>query len=439
MKKLYILSYIFIFLLSACKPKLDEFTPSAGDANFSHYVAVGNSLTAGYSNGALYKPGQQNSYANILSQQFQTVGGGAFKIPYMVDDLGIGFVGTTPVTKRVLRNTADCLGNISLSPVLAGTPNLANLGYIGNQGPFNNLGVPAAKSFHLGAPQFGNPLGGNPFYARFASNPGTSTVIGDAVSQNPTFFTYWIGSNDVLLYAIGGGEEGIDSITTTPVFNFSMNASLTALTSTGAKGAIANVPDITAIPYFTTVPYNGLVLTNSLNVAQLNSVFGAGAFKLGPNPFIISDSSVGPPFYARQIKSTEFILLTIPQDSLKCKSWGSMKPIPGQYVLDENEVSLINTATAAYNQAILNFANTYNLAFVDINQTMKDLRSGLTFEGVTLTTQFVSGGAFSLDGIHLTPRGNAVVANKFIQSINSKYNAAIPMVDVSAYQGVQFP
>jgi hypothetical protein len=440
MKKLYILSYIFIFILSACKPKLEEFTPSAGDANFSHYVAIGNSLTAGYTNGALYKTGQQNSYANLLAQQFQTVGGGAFKIPYMADELGIGFVGTTPVTKRVLRNTTDCLGNTSLSPVLAGSPDVvANLlTPIGSQGPFNNLGVPAAKSFHLGVPQFGGP-GGNPYYGRFASNPGTSTVISDALSQNPTFFTYWIGSNDVLLYAIDGGEEGKDSITSAPLFTFAMNGALSALTATGAKGAIANIPDITAIPYFTTIPYNGLVLTDPADVNMLNIAYAplGITFQLGQNPFIITDSAA--PGFRRQIQSTEYILLTVPQDSLKCKMWGSAKPIPGKYVLDAQEANAVSTAIANYNTSILNYADVYNLAFVDVNQTMKDLRSGLTFEGVTLSTQFVSGGAFSLDGIHLTPRGNAVVANKFIQSINSKFNAAIPMVDVSAYQGVQFP
>jgi hypothetical protein len=439
MKKLSILTYIFIILFAACRGHLKEFTPSAGDADFSHYVAIGNSLTAGYSNGALYISGQQNSYANILAQQFQTVGGGAFKIPYMADDLGVGFVNTTPVTKRVLRNSTDCLGNTSLSPVLAGSPNLANFNYIGGQGPYNNMGVPGAKSFHLGAPQFGSPTG-NPFYARFASNPGTSTVIGDAMAQNPTFFTFWIGSNDILLYALAGGKEGKDSITSNTMFDAAIAGELTALTSTNAKGAIANIPDITSVPYFTTVPYNGLVLTDPTDVNNLNAAYsGTGiAFHLGQNPFIISDSSV-PGIQLRQIQSSEFILLSIPQDSLKCNHWGSLKPIPGQYVLDAQEINSVNAATLHYNQSILNFANLHGLAFIDVNETIKQLKSGLTFEGITLTTQFVSGGAFSLDGVHLTPRGNAVVANQFIQSINAKFNASIPMVDVSNYQGVQFP
>jgi hypothetical protein len=439
MKNISRLTYIFILFIAACKPHIEGFTPSAGNANFSKYVAIGNSLTAGYSNGALYKSGQQNSYANMLAQQFQTVGGGAFKIPYMADELGVGFDGSTPVTKLVLRSKADCLGSVSLSPVRAGTPSLANLAPIGSQGPYNNLGVPGAKSFHLVAPQFGSPSGGNPFYARFASAPGTSTIIGEAMAQNPTFFTYWIGSNDALLYALGGGREGDDSITANGMFDAVVGAELTTLTSANAKGAIANVPDITSIPYFTTVPYNGLVLTNSTQVSQLNAAYGplGITFQLGQNPFIISDPKA--PGSIRQIKNTEFILLTVPQDSLKCKQWGSAKPIPGQYVLDAIEVDSINNAVLHYNQTLLTLANQHGWAFVDLNQTLKSLRTGLTFEGVTLSSQFVSGGAFSLDGIHLTPRGNAVVANQFIQTINAKYNSTIPMLDVSSYQGVQFP
>jgi lysophospholipase L1-like esterase len=439
MKKLIQLTYIYLFILAACKPHLKDFSPSPGDANFSHYVAIGNSLTAGYSDGALYKSGQESGYANLLAQQFQTVGGGGFKIPLMADDLGVGFDGTTPVTKFVLRTKSDCLGNISPSPVRAGTPSLLNLAYIGGQGPYNNLGVPGAKSFHLLAPQFGSPLGGNPFYTRFASNPGTSTVLTDALAQNPTFFTYWIGSNDALLYALDGGEEGTDSITSYALFDGAVSNELAALTGTNAKGAIANIPDITAIPFFTTVPYNGLVLTDPAAVTALNANYsGLGiTFHLGQNAFIITDSAA--PGFRRQIHSDEYILLTVPQDSLKCKQWGSVKPIPGKYVLDAQETSAVNSAILHYNQSIFNFSTQYGLAFVDVNQTIKQLKSGLTFQGVTLTTQFVSGGAFSLDGIHLSPRGNAVVANQFIQSINSKFNAMIPLVDVSAYQGVQFP
>ena len=47
------------------EPITDEGFYSTGEANMSSFVAVGNSLTAGYADGALYITGQENSYPNI--------------------------------------------------------------------------------------------------------------------------------------------------------------------------------------------------------------------------------------------------------------------------------------------------------------------------------------------------------------------------------------
>lgn len=438
--------YIALAALAfGCKPDIKEdVTATSGTANFSKYVAVGNSLTAGYADGALYIQGQSYAYTNILAQQFALVGGGPFKIPYMVDENGLGVIGKDSlVTKRVLRPVTDCKGVTSLSPVLAGLPNLANLNPIGSQGPFNNMGVPGARSFHLLTPLFGRsplvPNPGNPFYFRIASNPGVSTVVGDVVAQNPTFVSIWIGNNDVLGYASSGGEGSGDSITNPTAYAGYLNAIVNSVLAGGAKGVIANIPDITGIPFFTTVPYNGLVLTSQTQVNALNQAFGplGFTFNLGQNPFIISDEN--DPKGRRQIKSGELILLTIPQDSIKCFGWGSQVPIPGKYVLDQTEIANIKAATAAYNQAILTVAQQKDLAFADMASVMASLSSGLVFEGLTFTSTFVTGGAFSLDGIHLTPQGNAIVANGFINAINAKYNSTLPQVNVASYPGIVFP
>ena len=64
---------------------------------------------------------------------------------------------------------------------------------------------------------------------------------------------------------------------------------------------------------------------------------------------------------------------------------------------------------------------------------------GLTVDGVNLSLAYISGGIFSLDGVHLTPRGYAIVANEFIKAINKQYNSTIPLANVSSYNGVKFP
>jgi len=439
---LYII--IAILLFGGCKPKLNEFSPSAGNANFNKYVALGNSLTAGYSSGALYISGQSYSYPKILADQFSLVGGGSFKIPYMQDENGIGIVDSNGITllkpKRVLGYSTDCKNVTSLAPIYASN-NVDVSSFttsIAANGPYNNLGVPGAKSFHLLAKQFGAVGTGNPFYTRFSTNPGNISVIEEAVAQNPTFFTLWIGNNDVLLYALGGGDQGPDTITGIPTFTASLNGIVASLKATGANGAIANIPDVTSIPYFTTVPYNGLVLTDQNQVDALNLAYGGLiTFTLGANPFIIADASA--PGGKRQITSNEYVLLTVPQDSLKCKGWGSAKPIPAQYILDASEVSKVESAISSFNSVISGLAASNNLAFVDANATLKSLKSGITFSGLTFTSTFVTGGAFSLDGIHLTPRGNAVMANSFIDAINAKYSSRIPYADVTKFPGLKFP
>ncbi|HYE80337.1 MAG TPA: G-D-S-L family lipolytic protein, partial [bacterium] len=61
-------------MLASCEPELDGGpVASRGSADFTRYVAVGNSLTAGFGDNGLYREGQLNSYPNILAQQFARV------------------------------------------------------------------------------------------------------------------------------------------------------------------------------------------------------------------------------------------------------------------------------------------------------------------------------------------------------------------------------
>ena len=107
--------------------------------------------------------------------------------------------------------------------------------------------------------------------------------------------------------------------------------------------------------------------------------------------------------------------------------------------LDAAEIAAIETATEQFNNVIEQVANSYDLVYVDANSVLSTLSStGFTFPdnpevGVELSSEFGSGGAFSLDGIHLTPRGNAFIANEIIEAINAKYNAEVPKVNIGTY------
>jgi hypothetical protein len=68
----------------------------------------------------------------------------------------------------------------------------------------------------------------------------------------------------------------------------------------------------------------------------------------------------------------------------------------------------------------------------------KLVSGGITANGYTVTSAYVTGGAFSLDGVHPSPRGYALIANKFIEAINMTYGSNLKGVDLGTYR-ILFP
>lgn len=440
-KRIFIAGLAMVAFAS-CKPNLDTSAPSAGTMDLSRYVAVGNSLTAGYADGSLYLSGQKSSYPEMLAQQFRMVGGGDFKTPFLTGENGF------PFRKRVLAITPSCTGVSSLGPVLedsaAQAASLAaNTVTVKDAGPYNNTGVPGIRAIDYLVPTYGNL---NPYSKRFFSNP-LGSPLSEINQLNATFFTAWIGNNDVLAYALAGGTgKGSDgtpfdqnSISSVQLFAMAVDSVLNRMTANGAKGAVINIPDVTSIPYFNTIPAKGLTL-NAADAAALTARYaGTGiSFSEGANYWVVRDTTV-PVIRMRQLTAGEYLILTLPQDSLKCAGWGTAVPIPMSYVLDAREVANVKTATTIFNNLLKEGAAKRQLAFVDMNSYLRTLNSGIMFNGVTFNATFVSGGAFSLDGIHLTPRGYAFAANEIIRTINRYYTASIPTLDVNKYNGIKYP
>jgi hypothetical protein len=229
-------------------------------------------------------------------------------------------------------------------------------------------------------------------------------------------------------------------ISPTAIFQRCYDSAVAVALSTGASGALINVPDITSLPFFSTVPANGLWLDRQGQADTLrNYVWGKvtfnKVFQPGANYFIIEDHNG----QIRQAVPGELLLLTVPSDSIKCAGWGSRKAIPAKYVLTTDELQNIRAATKAFNQHIQTTATLRHLAYVDMFTYMQQMSSGIAYDGIKYNTTYVSGGAISLDGLHPTPRGYALVANEIIRSINFHYHSTIPMVDANRYHGINFP
>ena len=426
-------------IIISCKPKFDAPDPDKGNIDVSNYVSIGAALTAGYANGALYYNAQQNSYANILAEQFKLVGGGEFKIPNVSQNsIGMGNANNAP---SILGSRTDCQGIVSLGPVKIATQgdlSVFSSNVYSGLGPFNNMAVPDVKVIDMDVNGYTNP-----FYQRMASNT-SSSILSDAVAKNATFFSVNLGLNDVLKYTLKGAAS--DSIS--PIsgainigFEASINNVINKLTANGAKGVITNIPSIKTMAYFNTIPWDALKLTK-LKADSLTDLyatnFDSTVFYEGNNGFIIEDLSV-PFLEFRQAVKGEMILLNIPLDSVKCYKWGSLIPLPNRYVLTLPEINTIENTIDSYNIILKNLAASKGLAFVDVNSFFAKVKTGYFYNGVSVNANFVSGGFYSLDGLNLTARGNALLANECIKAINATYSASIPEVDAMKYPAVIFP
>lgn len=254
------------------QPPVAEVTLPAldvGTLDFSNYVSLGASFTSGYSDGALFKAAQENSFPNTLSKQFAKAGGTDFTQPLMNDNIGGLVLGTTVLANPRLFFNGTGPQVLPATPTTDVTVSLAADGSI-----FKNVGVPGAKSTHI---DFNGYAGANPYFGRMANSP-TVSMLEYALAQNPSFFTLSeIGGNDVLGYATTGGD-GTDPITPAATFDFVFTDMVNQLTAVAPQGVVTNVPYITDLPHFTTVPHNPLDPTNPSfgpQIPLLNSIFGA--------------------------------------------------------------------------------------------------------------------------------------------------------------------
>lgn len=448
--KYFIAACLFtVVLFPRCKPNLDVPEPASGDADFSKTISVGGDFMAGYQDGALYHDGQMRCIPALLARQFTLAGGGEFHQNLLSDNNGFGW-NSKPweswfVQASHLNYRTDCEGISSLGPVKDSlSRSAAALLYSNNYiSSNNNFAIPFAPAFELFDPSLGTNPGNNyrsPFYFRIASNPGTSTVIGDAQNANASFFTAWLGMEDIYEYARRGGEG--TTIMSPAVFGQYLDSAFTRLTANGAKGCIANIPDFRTFPYYTLVPWNGADLTLS-KADSLTDIYNTAGythivFHEGQNGFVIDD--VNNPSGFRQMHAGEYITLSVPLDSMKCDYLGILfATLPSKYILDSSEVAYIDQMTAAYNAMIAQKAQQYGLALVDMNSYFNSVNAGIKWNGVDFNTQFVTGGFYSLDGYHPNQNGYALITNEFIKAINLKFHASVPTLNCTDCNGVLFP
>jgi hypothetical protein len=453
MKRQYLYILFLLPLLLACKPKAPTHVVDAGAADFTKFIAIGDGHTAGYMDDGLSLDGQKNSLGAILQQQLIMAGAPAIEMPWMSDqNIGLSLNG---LSRLILGYKTDCQGISSLSPVrvsLQGETSEFSSSAYNPSKKHSNFGVPGLRMIDMVSTDFGNinlPQH-NAFFARMSKDqfnlPGSGNY--SSVQENifdggyPTFCSIYLGIEDVLPYARSGATQhpmsplaGLLGVG----FEESLTQLCEQLSSQNVKAVIATIPNISDWPFFNTIPYNGLTL-DAEKAASLNQIYNpiGISFVVGANPFMVADPNAGM-FGVRPAVPGEKILLTAPLDSVKCNQMGSIFPFRNEFVLTTDELATIQLRIDEFNAVIRQKATTYGFALVETGDFYDKLTTGFTYNGATLSAKFVSGGAFSLDGIHLNPRGNALLANEFIKAINKKFSAKIPLINALNYNAILFP
>ncbi|PLX23164.1 MAG: hypothetical protein C0600_15370 [Ignavibacteria bacterium] len=424
MKHLILLLGIAILSMTftACDEDAPIGDPSNGSIDASVYVAVGNSLTAGYQSGALFEEAQMYSFPNLIAQQIGTA-------EFVQPTIAYPGTGDLMLLQQIING----------QPVI--TYNGANLAYPTNMTthlkPYHNLGIPGsilADAIDTSDAVVRGTQRANPFYALVLRDQSVfgKSVLDQAIALQPTLMTFWFGCNDVFGYAASGGTRGTNigvgghprgtMPTERAVFDEFIKKAfgLMKLSIPDAKVLVGNIPNVTKNPLFFTVPRK---IPNPTNPEQMLDIY-----------YHTSSDNVAA------VGENDYVLLTAQAELLKGVGLHPNNPLPSQYVLDAAEVAIAEDAVEKFNMILEQEAAAHGYVLVDVNQLMSDLNSGgVKVAGETYTSNYITGGVFSLDGVHLMPRGNALVANYFIDAMNSAYGANIRMIAPNTVPGFTAP
>lgn len=382
-------------MLTACDDEL-LMPPTPVDARFARYVAIGNSITAGFQSGGINDSTQLQSYVVLLAQQLGLEVGVEFNVP-LLNPPGCPAPFTNIFTQERVGGTggADCALRQRRIPTVIHNlafPGSDVLEVLTNDAPPVPSATDVFKTFLLGG----------------------RTQIEAAREVQPTFASVWIGNNDVLGAALAG-DAGL--ATSVPAFTSSFNALVDSLVDMGIQGAVLiGVGNVNSIPHL------------SPGVAYW--LAPAGAF----GPFFSVNANCGPAALGGVGESTLVPFgygfgVLIAQASVGIPS--ELDCVNDAPVLTAAELTTIGGAIIGYNKVIEDAAAAQGWAYFDPNPVFDSLATAgeiPLFPNATgadaVTRPF--GDIFSRDGVHPSALAHKLVVDHVIDAINATYGTTIP-------------
>jgi len=441
---------------------------ASGNAVFSHLVGVGDSLTAGVQSGALLgalgvtspfsgypggavPPGQESGFWSILYQRGTGTPQAAMFNPAvsplpLIRGPGLGSqlvptptgaIAATQSPCSAFNNAAYAAGTAATTR-LSGTQSISDLGVPGMTvhealymtGPLTgpasgpmcsyplNPADPTSALQAVVSSESGNFL---PVLGSFASVTPL-TEVNAAASLHPSLSTVWLGGNDLLKFTFSGGKAPVDS---PGQMQSDFTQIIRTLQSSGSRVVVANLPDILFLPQFFR---GGPTLTATLEAPPF-SVPAIPATAV--TAYIAATYHVGPGGF---LTETGFF------KTLATLKGGSVTPVlsaPGDYLVDAFAVQ-VQSLNTQYNAAIAAAALSSGAPLVDVHKLFATIHEagGIPVNPPFCCTLGFGGGLLSIDGIHPSNTGYALVANAFIQTIDAAYGATAPPLSAAELQAV---
>jgi lysophospholipase L1-like esterase len=389
---------------STDKKLLGPDVPPGGEI-FRSYVAIGNSITAGYQSGGINDSTQRQSFARLLA--------GSMGTQYHYASLAGR--GCAPPIANALTGALSGTGSTATTCDLRAAASVTDV--------LNNVAVPGARVL--------DPVSAS----TVASNALTTFILGGktqvsrALDARPTFTTIWIGNNDVLqagvtglLSATPGISPGI--VSTQAQFQASYDAMIKQLTDSapGIKGVLIGVVKVSGVPILS----SGDTLSRSAATRAFINAATGKTVTIDPN-CTGSTTLLNIPLLVQNIKSGAL------PPYISCVKNSPAAGLGEVFVLDPTEQATLDATIDGYNSYIAAKAAGIGFAYYDPNVTLAAARATNAiprlpnFTGSTAATT-AYGSLISLDGIHPAAAGHVLIANALIGVINAKYGTTLAAV-----------
>jgi len=397
------LALLFATMLVACGDATRSVSPArtSDTANtarkptaqqiFRRYVALGTSNSMGVQSAGIFAAGQTAAWPAQLASRV----GVAFSLP-LVQDPGCGPPLAPPLAADLV--LVGAFGNDLVTTVM----NTCSPLQAGVTLPTNNVAISGADVhdalFATPESEAADNSRKGTLYSRVLA-PG-QTQVSAMVAEQPTFVSVELAANDVL----GASTGRIEAMTPYENWQADFDQVISAVRSTGARAVLVGLPNDAA---------------NFPSVRRAREFFNQWPYllTLGITVSLNCYSSTNYLF----IPGYVLTLLASTPATATCAD------VPGtaDYVLTSSDMNAINARMAQINTHIQAKANENGYAYFSI-----DAVYGLpkpTFDlGQVLFSNTPFGSYISLDGVHPSTAGQALLADAAAKAISARYGVQIP-------------